>query len=123
MPSRPRSEPTDAAHRRGSRRSIPSLRAGVRTSSRGSRASRSAVVLIGGPTGTGKERIAAAVHAQSRRKGAFVPVNCAALPAGLVESELFGHKKGAFSGAIADACRVSSRRRSWRGTLFLDEIG
>ena len=78
-------------------------------------------VLIGGPTGTGKERIAAAVHAQSRRKGAFVPVNCAALPAGLVESELFGHKKGAFSGAVADAPGLVAT--SSGGTLFLDEIG
>ena len=78
-------------------------------------------VLIGGPTGTGKERIAAAVHGQSRRKGAFVPVNCAALPAGLVESELFGHKKGAFSGAIVDAPGLVAT--SSGGTLFLDEIG
>ena len=78
-------------------------------------------VLVGGPTGTGKERIAQAVHALSRRTGAFVPVNCGALPATLVESELFGHKKGAFSGAIADSPGLVAA--SSGGTLFLDEIG
>jgi len=78
-------------------------------------------VLVGGPTGTGKERIAQAVHALSRRTGAFVPVNCGALPATLVESELFGHKKGAFSGAIADSPGLVVA--SSAGTLFLDEIG
>jgi len=78
-------------------------------------------VLVGGPTGTGKERIAQAVHALSRRAGAFVPVNCGALPATLVESELFGHKKGAFSGAIADSPGLVVA--SSGGTLFLDEIG
>lgn len=78
-------------------------------------------VLIGGPTGAGKERVARTIHDASRRTGAFVPVNCAALPAGLVESELFGHKRGAFSGAVADqpGLVVSSSG----GTLFLDEIG
>jgi DNA-binding NtrC family response regulator len=78
-------------------------------------------VLIHGPTGAGKERIASAVHLASRRKGAFVPVNCGALPAGLVESELFGHKKGAFSGAVAEQPGLVVA--SDRGTLFLDEIG
>ncbi|HEY1558522.1 MAG TPA: sigma 54-interacting transcriptional regulator [Kofleriaceae bacterium] len=78
-------------------------------------------VLVGGPTGTGKERVAQAVHARSRRGGAFVPVNCGALPATLVESELFGHKKGAFSGAIADSPGLVVA--SSGGTLFLDEIG
>jgi DNA-binding NtrC family response regulator len=78
-------------------------------------------VLVGGPTGTGKERVAAAIHAMSRRSGTFVPVNCGALPAALVESELFGHKKGAFSGAIADAPGLVVA--SSGGTLFLDEIG
>ena len=78
-------------------------------------------VLVGGPTGSGKERVAAGIHAMSGRKGAFVPVNCGALPAGLVESELFGHKKGAFSGAIADAPGLVAA--SSGGTLFLDEIG
>jgi transcriptional regulator with PAS, ATPase and Fis domain len=78
-------------------------------------------VLIGGPTGSGKERVASGIHAMSDRKGAFVPVNCGALPVGLVESELFGHKKGAFSGAIADATGLVAA--SSGGTLFLDEIG
>jgi DNA-binding NtrC family response regulator len=78
-------------------------------------------VLIGGPTGAGKERVARTVHAASGRAGAFVPVNCAALPAGLVESELFGHKRGAFSGAIADAPGLVASASG--GTLFLDEIG
>src|SRR5262249_25951861 len=59
-------------------------------------------VVLGGRTGSGKERVARAVHAASGRRGAFVAVNCGALPAQLVESELFGHKRGAFSGAIAD---------------------
>ena len=78
-------------------------------------------VLVTGPTGAGKERVARTVHAASARPGAFVPVNCGALPAGLVESELFGHKKGAFSGAVADqpGLVVASNH----GTLFLDEIG
>jgi DNA-binding NtrC family response regulator len=78
-------------------------------------------VLIGGATGTGKERVARAVHQGSRRSGAYVAVNCGALPAGLVESELFGHKKGAFSGAIADSPGLVIS--SSGGTLFLDEIG
>ena len=86
------------------------------------RISRSTVpVLVGGPTGSGKERVARAVHAMSRRAGAFVAVNCASLPAGLVESELFGHRRGAFSGAIADQLGLVSA--SDGGTLFLDEIG
>jgi DNA-binding NtrC family response regulator len=78
-------------------------------------------VLVGGATGSGKERVAFGIHAMSGRKGAFVPVNCGALPSGLVESELFGHKKGAFSGAIADAPGLVAA--SSGGTLFLDEIG
>jgi len=78
-------------------------------------------VLVGGPTGSGKERVARTLHEASRRGGAFVPVNCGALPAGLVESELFGHKRGAFSGAIAD--QPGLVMASSGGTLFLDEIG
>ena len=78
-------------------------------------------VLVGGPTGSGKERIARAIHDRSRRAGAYVPVNCGALPAGLVESELFGHKRGAFSGAIANSPGLVVAASG--GTLFLDEIG
>jgi transcriptional regulator of acetoin/glycerol metabolism len=78
-------------------------------------------VLIGGPTGAGKERIARAIHAASGRRGPLVPVNCGALPAGLVESELFGHKRGAFSGALQDHAGLITA--SSGGTLFLDEIG
>ena len=78
-------------------------------------------VLIAGPTGSGKERIAQAIHAGSRRAGPFVPVNCGALPAGLVESELFGHRRGAFSGAVGDHAGLV--QFSTGGTLFLDEIG
>jgi transcriptional regulator of acetoin/glycerol metabolism len=78
-------------------------------------------VVITGPTGAGKERVAHALHVASRRAGTFVPVNCGALPAGLVESELFGHRKGAFSGAITDQAGLVVT--SDGGTLFLDEIG
>jgi DNA-binding NtrC family response regulator len=78
-------------------------------------------VLLRGETGTGKEVIARAVHRLSGRSGAFVPVNCGALPATLVESQLFGHVKGAFSGAVRD--EVGFVRASAGGTLFLDEIG
>jgi DNA-binding NtrC family response regulator len=78
------------------------------------------VVLLGA-TGTGKEVAARAVHAASGRKGPFVAVNCGAIPPHLVESELFGHRKGAFSGALAD--RAGHVRSASGGTLFLDEIG
>jgi PAS domain S-box-containing protein len=81
-----------------------------------------ASVLISGETGTGKELIARAIHSTSRRKDKpLIKVNCAALPAGLVESELFGHEKGAFSGAIAK--RLGRFELADGGTLFLDEIG
>ena len=81
-----------------------------------------ATVLILGETGTGKELIARAIHQQSSRKnGPFIKVNCAAIPTGLLESELFGHEKGAFTGAVSQ--KIGRMELADGGTLFLDEVG
>lgn len=79
-------------------------------------------VLITGETGTGKERVARAIHSMSRRKDrSFIKLNCAAIPTGLLESELFGHEKGAFTGAVSQ--KIGRLELADKGTLFLDEIG
>ncbi|MGB8117052.1 MAG: PAS domain S-box protein [Candidatus Sulfotelmatobacter sp.] len=85
-------------------------------------ASSDATVLLLGETGTGKEVVARALHHRSKREGmSFIKVNCAAIPSGLLESELFGHEKGAFTGAVAR--KLGRLELADGGTLFLDEIG
>jgi DNA-binding NtrC family response regulator/tetratricopeptide (TPR) repeat protein len=87
----------------------------------GKLAPRNLNILVLGETGTGKELIAKAIHDWSERKGPFVPVNCSAIPSELIEGELFGHSRGAYTGADRD--RNGLIEYSHRGTLFLDEIG
>jgi len=85
-------------------------------------ANSTATVLITGESGTGKELVARALHDESNRAGAnFVPINCTAIPKELIESELFGHRKGAFTGAMND--RIGRFELAHGGTIFLDEIG
>jgi two-component system, NtrC family, nitrogen regulation response regulator GlnG len=98
----------------------PQMLAVFRTVARS--ASSDATVLLLGESGTGKEMVARILHARSARAhGPFVAINCAAIPENLLESELFGHEKGAFTGAIG--ARIGRFERAHGGTLFLDEIG
>ena len=99
--------------------SSPAMRALRRRLARVARSE--ATVLLTGESGTGKELCAEAIHAASpRAAGPFVPVNCGAIPAELIEAELFGHRRGAFTGAVAD--RAGAAQAASGGTLFLDEL-
>jgi DNA-binding NtrC family response regulator len=104
----------------GLRTLLPELEEGFSALARVAR-SNAVPILFLGPTGSGKEVLAREVHTESGRQGPFIPVNCGALPASLVESLLFGHVKGAFSGAARD--EIGFVRSADGGTLFLDEIG
>ena len=112
-------DPDRAGIPRLSRTVVPALAARVQELAR--IADSDVSVVVHGPSGTGKEIVARSVHELSGRRGAFVAVNCGALPAGLVESELFGYRRGAFSGATADKLGLIPAADG--GTLFLDEIG
>ena len=110
-------KPTSKTHIIGESQAIVSLRALIKTLS-----ASSSTALITGESGTGKELVAQALHGQGpRAEGSFVPINCGAIPRDLIESELFGHRKGSFTGAVAD--RLGRFELAHGGTLFLDEIG
>jgi two-component system nitrogen regulation response regulator NtrX len=101
----------------GSSPSMERVREAIRRS-----APTNATVLISGESGTGKELIARAIHGNSNRaRGPFVQVNCAAIPEDLIESELFGHEKGSFTGATSK--QIGKFEQAHRGTIFLDEVG
>jgi DNA-binding NtrC family response regulator len=121
LPSRPEAVATT---RKGSAEALVGSSDGMRRVQKaiGLAADSDATVLILGETGTGKELVARALHVYSRRKdNLFVAVNCAAIPEDLLESELFGHVRGSFTGATSD--RSGAFRDAGNGTLFLDEIG
>src|SRR6201981_3286831 len=118
----PRNSSSDSEHRPSSIfiSSTPGLKSGWRRLQMV--APTGASVLLQGETGTGKELVARAVHDESLRKhGPYVKLNCSALPAGLAESELFGHERGAFTGAVSRTDGLFQQAHG--GTLFLDEIG